>query len=84
MLFPIVLSVVLCKHECMYWFQNQNEDGEIQLPPEIVSCEPERNRSKPGIVIFWSEVNIYNFNCAQGTAFIFDSCTYIPVKVSKF
>ena len=33
---------------------------------------------------FWSKVNIWNVNCAQATAFIFDTWTGVLVKVSKF
>ena len=35
-------------------------------------------------IYFWSKVNIWNFNCARATAFIFDTRTGVPVKVSEF
>ena len=34
--------------------------------------------------IIWSKANIWNVNCAQATAFIFDTWTGVLVKVSKF
>ena len=34
--------------------------------------------------VFWSEVNIWNINCARATAFIFDTRTDVLVKVWKF
>ena len=33
---------------------------------------------------FWSKVNVWNVNWARATAFIFDTRTSVPVKVSKF
>ena len=33
---------------------------------------------------FWSKINIENDNCAQATAFIFDTGTDVLAKVSKF
>ena len=33
---------------------------------------------------FWSKVKMWNANCARTTAFIFDTRTGVPVKMSKF
>ena len=42
------------------------------------------NAGSGGIDIFWRKVNIWNINCVQATALIFDTRTDVLVKVSKF
>ena len=42
------------------------------------------NSAKMYATYFWSEVYIWNVNCARATASVFDSRTDVHVKVSKF
>ena len=49
-----------------------------------VMYAPSKNNSSADLIRFWSNVNIWNVNCARAVAFIFDTRTNVLVKVSKF
>ena len=58
----------------------------LQASWHLVSTKPLTSfcTGNHDIQYFWSEINIWNVNCAQATAFIFDTRTGVLVKVSKF
>ena len=43
-----------------------------------------KNNSSADLIRFWSNVNIWNVNCARAVAFMFDTRTDVLVKVSTF
>ena len=55
-----------------FWIHTKySKPIEISVPD--ISCPRFLNNGSGGIDIFWSEVNIWNVNCARATAFIFDT-----------
>ena len=56
----------------------------FELSGPDICCPMFLDTGSGGIDIFWSKVNIWNVNCAQATAFIFDTRTDVLMKVWKF
>ena len=73
----------VCK---FYSISHKSTHGFVVLAFVLFILTPGIGRSKCMQVrhlYFWSEVNIWNVNCARATAFIFDTRTGVLVKVSK-
>ena len=93
------IGITLHRSKFYQWHKNKNNEththenktGNMQWHGTTinrVSCKIWFINTLSDMIIhmqyFLSKVSIWNVNCARATAFIFDTRTGVPVKVSKF